>query len=91
MSMTENDNDNDDNDNNACQICFLKIDKSDDVEVLKCSHSFHYQCIKSWFIKVLNNPTVYKNKKCPYCRCRIKWLKLRDDEEPIYGIHKIRH
>ena len=43
---------------NECSICLDKIDKADK-KILSCSHSFHWKCIKKWYIK---------HKTCPICR-----------------------
>jgi hypothetical protein len=47
-----------------CNICFLK--KSDDDILiwkdLECSHKFHANCIDSWFVQSVSQPS------CPLCR-----------------------
>jgi hypothetical protein len=43
----------------SCSICLEDYKNNDDLKGLKCSHSFHKECIADW----LN-----KNNTCPLCR-----------------------
>lgn len=43
---------------NECAICLDTIDIKD-LEILKCTHKFHKECINSW---------IQKSPTCPYCR-----------------------
>ena len=54
INVLENNNDNE------CPICWEKI--NDNKITLKCSHSYHTNCIDTWLLK---------NDTCPYCRCKI--------------------
>jgi hypothetical protein len=42
-----------------CVVCQDDIVINDIVRNIKCSHSFHINCIDNWFIE---------NKKCPICK-----------------------
>jgi hypothetical protein len=42
-----------------CSICLEEYKKNDNINVLKCNHIFHNNCLKMW---LLNNNT------CPLCR-----------------------
>ncbi len=45
-----------------CPICLEKMDLSDeDVVTLKCGHSLHKECFKTWY-------NDYNNHDCPVCR-----------------------
>ena len=46
--------------NNFCVICQDDIKVNEDIiREIKCSHSFHIDCIDNWFSE---------NKKCPTCK-----------------------
>ena len=42
----------------TCPVCIENVHK-DDVKVLKCSHTFHHECITKWFVE---------SDVCPVCR-----------------------
>jgi hypothetical protein len=42
-----------------CVVCQDDIDVNDIIRNIKCSHSFHINCIDNWFVE---------NKKCPICK-----------------------
>lgn len=55
-----------------CSICLY----DDENFKLRCGHSFHRECIKSWYLKGDSG------KKCPICRKIIyisKWNKEREE------------
>ena len=45
-----------------CPICLEVVEKDETLDVLKCGHKFHDQCIREWLVK---------NKHCPICRCEV--------------------
>ena len=46
-----------------CEICHDAIKDGDILRMINiCNHSFHQECVDSWF---------ENNKICPYCRCNI--------------------
>ena len=47
------------NETEFCVICQDDIDIDDIVRNIKCSHTFHIDCIDNWFTE---------NKKCPTCK-----------------------
>jgi hypothetical protein len=47
------------NETEFCVICQDDIDIDDIVRYIKCSHTFHIDCIDNWFTE---------NKKCPTCK-----------------------
>ena len=47
------------NETEFCVICQDNIDIDDIVRNIKCSHTFHIDCIDNWFTE---------NKKCPTCK-----------------------
>lgn len=52
-----------------CEICHDAIQNDDILRMINvCNHSFHQECVDSWF---------ENNKICPYCRCNVI-------EEPIH-------
>ena len=52
-----------------CEICHDAIQNGDILRMINvCNHSFHQECVDSWF---------ENNKICPYCRCNVI-------EEPIH-------
>ena len=49
--------------NESCPIDLIPFNKNDEVSVTKCSHAFHFNCIKKYLLE--NNTN---NKfKCPIC------------------------
>jgi len=46
-----------------CVICLDTIDVKQSVTLLKCGHSYHSQCIYSWFLK---------KRVCPLCNITIE-------------------
>ena len=51
-----------------CEICHDAIQNGDILRMINvCNHSFHQECVDSWF---------ENNQICPYCRCNVI-------EEPI--------
>ena len=53
----------------SCEICHDAIQNGDILRMINvCNHSFHQECVDSWF---------ENNKICPYCRCNVI-------EEPIH-------
>jgi hypothetical protein len=51
------------NETEFCVICQDDIDIDDIVRNIKCSHTFHIDCIDNWFTE---------NKKCPTCKYELK-------------------
>ena len=47
-----------------CTICLEMFKKDDDINILKCGHIFHYNCIE----KVIDHHL----SRCPNCRCDLK-------------------
>ena len=47
-----------------CNICYDDIILKNTI-ALECGHIFHNNCIITLIRK--------RNRKCPNCRCRIKW------------------
>jgi hypothetical protein len=57
----------------ACVICILDFEDSDELRVLCCGHPFHRECIKGWFKM---NVTKGSFPSCPICRtpvCLDEW------------------
>jgi hypothetical protein len=50
------------NDNSFCVICQEKPDFGDVLRLLQCNHTFHIECIDTWFCD---------NKTCPICKQEI--------------------
>ena len=49
--------------NDTCPIDLIKFDENNEISVTKCSHGFHYNCIKKYLIENEN-----KNEFiCPIC------------------------
>lgn len=74
----------------SCAICQEDIDNFNDLEILKCNHKYHYDCIRDWFVKIQSpqGMSQHKKRECPYCRVNGNYLKLRLNETPIKGVHK---
>lgn len=45
--------------NNECSICLEKFGDLDKVLILMCNHTFHYTCLRAWFLS---------DTSCPLCR-----------------------
>jgi hypothetical protein len=59
------------NNNDICSICQYNFTNGDEVrEIMYCHHSFHNQCISTWF---------RLNTKCPICRHDIRLIDSDDD------------
>ena len=53
----------DENNQIKCEICHDNINEGDILRMVNiCNHSFHQECVDSWF----ENNTI-----CPYCRCNV--------------------
>ena len=50
---------NKDENTNFCVICQDNIKCDEIIREIKCTHSFHIDCIDNWFLE---------NKKCPTCK-----------------------
>ena len=46
-----------------CSICMGHLDKDEEASELKCSHTFHTECIKPYLQQY--------NYKCPVCRTEV--------------------
>lgn len=68
--------------NPECRICGDNLEDND-IEILKCGHTFHYDCV----IYAFNCPTS-RSRECPYCRKHHGYLRLLPNMKPIKGIHK---
>jgi hypothetical protein len=75
----------------CCPICFDEL-KQDNVCKLDCGHTFHYECIISWFKnKKGKHPNSLYGKSirvCPYCRNKVGYIDLPENTFPIKLIHK---
>jgi len=74
--------------NSECCIC-LEIIKTN-LARLKCDHLFHYECIFSWYSRLVNNnnnSTEYH--KCPMCNQDGGLLPIIDGQEPIENITEL--
>ena len=49
--------------NESCPIDLIPFNENDDVSVTKCSHAFHFNCIKNYFLENESN----NEFKCPIC------------------------
>ena len=49
--------------NDSCPIDLIPFNENDDVSVTKCSHAFHFNCIKKYLIENDSNDEF----KCPIC------------------------
>uniref|UniRef100_A0A915M3I1 RING-type domain-containing protein n=1 Tax=Meloidogyne javanica TaxID=6303 RepID=A0A915M3I1_MELJA len=47
-----------------CSICHVKFEKGDNIQLNKCGHFFHWECIKGWFVTSRDE----NHNMCPY-RC----------------------
>ncbi|KAL7069610.1 hypothetical protein ACQ4LE_010942 [Meloidogyne hapla] len=64
---------NENNENKLeCSICLLEFGIGDIVQMTKCNHLFHNDCIQPWF---------YENSTCPICRKDLNKIKEEIDEK----------
>jgi hypothetical protein len=50
-------------DNTECHVCLEPFQVGETIrKIIRCSHSFHVQCIDTWLKKKLT---------CPVCRCHV--------------------
>ena len=61
-----------------CSICLCKIDEND-LAILQCSHSFHYNCIKVW---------LKSHNTCCYCRAYVDGAILFNDRKLLVNLLK---
>ena len=68
-----------------CAICYEAITAATGKIELSCSHSFHINCLASWF-------ATQQAQKCPYCRHESTELEMipRHAPEYIYQYNIIR-
>lgn len=71
---------------NKCNICFMNIDPYN-ITTLKCSHEFHYSCIKDWYKVTLSHRPNTIPRECPYCRKPGGYLPLREGDIYDKSIH----
>ena len=57
-----------------CSICLDKLDKSKDISITSCKHSFHTSCLLKW---ICNNRGC-----CPLCRTTLLDIKEAPEPEP---------
>ena len=77
------------NDNNLCNICSQPL-LPDDTIKLQCHHEYHYECIKAWYKKTMENvhgSASSKSRECPYCRKSGGYLPLREGDQYMKDIH----
>lgn len=72
-----------------CGMCMEKIKKNIPKRVLKCTHTFHYECIKSWYIQLNKNNGMGKHirRECPYCRKDGGYIKPEKGDKWIRNVH----
>ncbi len=52
---------------NVCIICLDEFkEESQNKVILPCGHTYHYECILSWFEKKMH---------CPYCQKKYTWCR----------------
>ena len=58
-----------------CTICLEKLNINDDINILKCGHIFHYNCIE--------NVVDHHLSRCPNCRCDLKTGEKQPNNQNI--------
>lgn len=43
-----------------CAVCLCKVQEEDEIEMLRCGHMYHKDCLDKW--------VGFKNHTCPLCR-----------------------
>ena len=77
-----------------CGITGIEIKDGEDFDELPCGHVFLHESIIDWYKQTISfkktalNRSYFNTVQCPYCRREAKYLKLREGETPIKGIHK---
>lgn len=66
-----------------CEICCLKLNSK--CIKLHCTHCFHYDCL---VYSLTNGGTEFNNMLCPYCRKKIDYIPLLENQTPIKNVHK---
>lgn len=62
----------------TCIICFTELEEKESViELPKCKHIYHYECLEPW---------VKKNNKCPICKNGIRISLLGKIHEKVVKI-----
>lgn len=65
-----------------CGICGSEDTNAENPIVeTSCHHSYHYQCILSWFRE---NST---NRECPYCRSTYSYIPAPEGQVPVPGFN----
>jgi hypothetical protein len=69
----DNDHDNESTDEPACSICFAPLEEGDRVGDLRCGHTFHVDCLKTW---------LPRRNTCPLCQAPgvARMRPMTDDE-----------
>ena len=62
-----------DPDKSFCSICIENIEKFGELQVTKCFHYFHKQCIQSWIFSKIQNENL---PTCPMCRKSVGDIKI---------------
>ncbi len=77
------------NNDGVCLICSITLSQEDSVR-LQCKHEYHYECIRSWYKKIMeniNSATSNKIRECPYCRKPGGYLPLIQGKNYEKDIH----
>ena len=69
-------------DKDICLICYGKMEKNDNLSILKCNHRYHYNCIYLTYKNLKNK------RECPYCRSDGGYISLPEGRVPEKHIHK---
>jgi hypothetical protein len=69
----------------TCGICAESIDENN-MQILKCCHKFHYDCIVKEFISQLDNYQIRKKLICPYCREQNGKLPMKPGFIPVKNV-----
>jgi hypothetical protein len=64
-----------------CAICMCENTETCYLQLIKCKHKFHANCIGKW-LEIMNVDIFKKEKTCPYCRTVI-------DEDEEYKIKSL--
>ena len=67
-----------------CAICYAPITSATGKLDLACSHSFHINCLASWF-ETLNK--TQRTQECPYCRHECSELEMIPTPSEQYRLH----
>lgn len=70
-----------------CSICYDEINKNNKI-ITDCNHIYCICCFKKYLLTKSENNIYNNSLQCPYCRQKIKYISLNNEEESEFIINE---